>query len=109
MLLPAHGNLTEAAVRVLEALPSSDEVSELVSKVGCCWKKLTVHCPDLQKYSSARVDMCPAVQRQEALQSPMEQLLHTLPDLKSSPAGSVASMAAGAAQLLPCTDMSSEK
>ena len=55
-----------------------------------------------------RFDTCPTVQRQEALQSPMEQLLHTLPDLKSSPAGSVASMAAEAAQLLPCTDMSSE-
>ena len=55
-----------------------------------------------------RSDTCPAVQRQEALQSPMEQLLRILPDLKSSPAGSVASMAAGAAQLLPCTDISSD-
>ena len=61
------------------------------------------------QHSSAQVDTYVAVQRQEALQSPMEQLLHTLPDLKSSPAGSVASMAAEAAQVLPCTDMSSEE
>ena len=55
-----------------------------------------------------RFDACPAVQGREALQSPMEQLLHTLPDLKSSSAGSVASMAAGAAHMLPCADMSSD-